>query len=420
MGGRNSLLWLNNIMGTPGDRMPSIFPAAVATSQPGPPQSHDSAQGWATTTKRGPQKERVDKLAPTGSQGLFGNVVDDEPQGLLGGLQRGFTNPMTLAGLGLLSGGGWDAAGQGMRMGMGFDEQRRQDAARQQFQGLLQDPSVTSALPAPMLRVAQMAGPSGGPELLAKYLDPAREADLAYKKALTEKAMRETANGGEQPSNVREWQFFSRLSPEDQLRYNNMKRAERYYDTGTQFVAPNSVDPSAAPRTIDKNVAEKARQEELGKASGISEAALPTVLNASERMLATIDAIDSDPNLGRVTGLVGGRIPKGLHTEDMAETQSRLDQIQGQTFLQAYNDLRGAGQITEREGMAAQAAYNRLTTQTMGTEAYRKALKEFRSEVVKLVDIAKKRAGVSDGGNALQSRGAQPFVQDGWSIQRVD
>lgn len=349
-------------------------------------------------------------------RGLLGGY-DDEPQGLFGALQQGVMSPLFLSGAALLSGEGMGGAFRGMQVGQGFQDDRRQRALKQQqnqdYQGLLGDPSVTGALPPAMLRVAQMAGPTQGPEFLAKYLDPARETDLAYKRALTQKAQREAANGGEQPSNVREWQYYQSLSPEQKQQYLTMKRAEKWLDTGTQFVSPSPGGGGGVPRTVDKNVAEKNRQEEVGKARGIAEASLPTVLNASQRMLATIDAVDQDPNLDKVTGFVGGRIPKHLQTEAMAETQSRVEQIQGQTFLQAYNDLRGAGQITEREGAAAQAAYNRLTTQTMGTKAYRAALKEFRGEVDKLVGIAKQKAGVSDGGNALQARGGGSFVQPG-------
>lgn len=68
--------------------------------------------------------------------GIWG-FDDDEPQGLLGGLQRGFTNPMTLAGLGLLSGEGFGGAMQGMQMGQGFEQQRREaDHRRRREQAL--------------------------------------------------------------------------------------------------------------------------------------------------------------------------------------------------------------------------------------------------------------------------------------------
>ena len=124
--------------------------------------------------------------------GLWGNIEDDEPVGLLGGLQRGIGNPMTLAGLGLLTGGGWDAARQGMAMGSGFEQMRQSEARKRQFESLLGQINA----PQDILRIAQMQGPEGGADTLAKYLDPAREADLAYKKALTAKAQREAADAG--------------------------------------------------------------------------------------------------------------------------------------------------------------------------------------------------------------------------------
>lgn len=352
---------------------------------------------------------------PMTKRGLLGGY-DDEPQGLFGALQQGVMNPMFLGGAALLSGEGMGGAFRGMQVGQGFQDERRQRAMEQQknqqFEGLLGQFNA----PPEVVALARMQGPQAGAATLGEWIGPAQEArklELDYKRAQIAKMQREAASGGDMPSNVREWQYYQSLSPEQKQQYLTMKRAEKWLDTGTQFVSPSPGGGGGVPRTVDKNVAEKNRQEEVGKARGIAEASLPTVLNASQRMLATIDAVDQDPNLDKVTGFVGGRIPKHLQTEAMAETQSRVEQIQGQTFLQAYNDLRGAGQITEREGAAAQAAYNRLTTQTMGTKAYRAALKEFRGEVDKLVGIAKQKAGVSDNGNTLQSRGGGSFIQPG-------
>jgi hypothetical protein len=248
--------------------------------------------------------------------------------------------------------------------------------------------------------VLSTPGFEGAPK---QFLDPVTGPDLFMSTA-------RGILGKDKPSNVQEYEYFQRLPSEEQKKYLTMKRADRYYNAGTEFVSPDPINPSADPKTIPINVAEKASAEAVGEARGKATAALPTVTGAGDRMLATIDAIYNDPNLDKVTGFVGGRIPKELQTEAMAETQSRLDQIQGQTFLQAYNDLRGGGAITEREGQAAQSAYNRLTTQTMGTKAYRAALKEFRDEVVKLIDIAKRKAGASNGGNVLQGRGEGGFL----------
>lgn len=107
------------------------------------------------------------------------NIEDDEPVGLLAGLQRGIGNPMTLAGLGLLTGGGWDAARQGMQMGAGFDEMRRADARRKQqaqaLQGLLGDASIT-----PQQRgLLQAAGPEAAFPLMLQraFPDPPKPTD---------------------------------------------------------------------------------------------------------------------------------------------------------------------------------------------------------------------------------------------------
>lgn len=117
--------------------------------------------------------------------------------GLLGDFDERILSPLFLGGAALLSGEGMNGALRGMQVGGSFQDQRRQlaeqERQKQQFQGLLADPSVTGAVPEPMLRVAQMAGPTAGAEHLAKYLDPTRDADLQLKKAQIAKIQRDNA-----------------------------------------------------------------------------------------------------------------------------------------------------------------------------------------------------------------------------------
>jgi flagellar protein FlgJ len=69
--------------------------------------------------------------------------------------------------------------------------------------------------------------------------------------------------------------------------------------------------------------------------------------------------------------------PDGQTTVDL---RSRIDQLRGSAFLEAYNGLRGGGQITEVEGKKAEDALARLdTAQTDG--AAKQALKDFRDAV---------------------------------------
>jgi len=53
-----------------------------------------------------------------------------------------------------------------------------------------------------------------------------------------------------------------------------------------------------------------------------------------------------------------------------------INQIQGQEFLNAFNDLRGGGQITQIEGERALDARSRLNVRQVTPEAYRQAVEE--------------------------------------------
>jgi hypothetical protein len=144
-----------------------------------------------------------------------------------------------------------------------------------------------------------------------------------------------------------------------------------------------------APLPID--VAGAAAARASGAATGTAEQALPSVLNSSQRVIDAIDTALGDPALEGVIGPIQSRLPKV--NQGQTRAQSEIDQILGGTFLQAYNDLRGAGQISNAEGQSAKAAYNRLQNTDMSDADYRAALTDFRNQVTKLMDIAKQRAG---------------------------
>lgn len=101
-------------------------------------------------------------------------------------------------------------------------------------------------------------------------------------------------------------------------------------------------------------------------------------IDAAQRNLDLIKDIIEDKSLGEVTGMVWGRLP--ARTQSQYNLMAKMDQLGGTAFLQAFQNLKGGGQITEREGEKAQAAIARLQrTQDLG--AYKQALKEF-SEII--------------------------------------
>jgi hypothetical protein len=56
-------------------------------------------------------------------------------------------------------------------------------------------------------------------------------------------------NSQDSPSNVREWQYYNSLSPEQRTEYLTMKRANPVVDTGDAKVFPNPTNPAAPPLT---------------------------------------------------------------------------------------------------------------------------------------------------------------------------
>lgn len=138
--------------------------------------------------------------------------------------------------------------------------------------------------------------------------------------------------------------------------------------------------------------AEKSRREiQQGEDERIG--ALKAYETEVNEIVSNIDSLISDPNLASVTGLIGGRIPQFAMTEAMIGVQASINRVIGQTFMQAYEKLKGGGVITEIEGEKATNSLNKLQTQAMSTQEYIKELVRFRAAVLELQEVARQRAG---------------------------
>ena len=161
-------------------------------------------------------------------------------------------------------------------------------------------------------------------------------------------------------------------------------------DTGTALTGINKRTGEVGP-VVPKDVAGKERLEEIGKGQGQAQVDLPRVESNTESMLAQIDATRSDPYLPSMTGPFDTWRPN--LSGDAARVQSKVDQLGGQAFLQAFQSLKGGGQITELEGAKATAALARLQNMGVNDADYLKALDDFKGEVIRLRDLARQRAG---------------------------
>ena len=78
---------------------------------------------------------------------------------------------------------------------------------------------------------------------------------------------------------------------------------------------------------------------------------------------------------------------------DVSDFKARFKQLEGQGFLQAFESLKGAGQITEIEGAKATAALNRMSLSTSEKE-FIKAAREFQDNLKQGIDNVRKRSGL--------------------------
>jgi len=181
-------------------------------------------------------------------------------------------------------------------------------------------------------------------------------------------------------------------------------------DTGT---ATEFRDPRTGNlvKSIPKDVAGAAEAKATGETTAAAKTALPMVETNAKEILSNLDALATHP--GKADALGAASYLPTVRGSPAHGFETRLEQVKGQAFLSAYDALRGAGQITEQEGKAATAAYNRMTTASSEKE-FNAAAKEFRQHVITLRDNARQKA--QGGGTALASEPARGAPEVGKTV----
>lgn len=131
---------------------------------------------------------------------------------------------------------------------------------------------------------------------------------------------------------------------------------------------------------------------------------LPLVIDKANETIQLVDSLLKHPGFSIS---VGGTAPAGKIASMIPGTAAsdfarRMEQIGGQQFLQAFETLKGGGQITEIEGTKATQAIGRMNT-AQSEDEFRTAANEFKSIISKGVERARKAAGMQ-----------QPQYSDGW------
>jgi hypothetical protein len=184
-------------------------------------------------------------------------------------------------------------------------------------------------------------------------------------------------------------------------------------DLGTSFQWYNTLTGQPIGQPVPKDTRGEARDKKIGEAEG--EATGEAVANIggtvakAQQALDLIQSIRDDPALASVTGMVQGRLPP--MTQGGTDLNVKIQQMQGKVFLEAFDSLKGGGQITEVEGAKAEAAMARLN-RAQSTEAYQEALSEL-SEIIKTgMERAQQKAGqgapAQVGGSAMDFNAETP------------
>jgi len=160
--------------------------------------------------------------------------------------------------------------------------------------------------------------------------------------------------------------------------------------------------PVSVSAPLQGNVSQsRAQGEAVGKATGEAKVGLPGALQMVDSAVNNIDQLIGNPEtgasphpgLGTATGLSGTLDPRNyVPGTNATNFKARLDQLKGSVFLDAYQQLKGAGQITEVEGKKAEQAKARLDT-AQSDEEFITALKDYRDALARGRAILIQKAG---------------------------
>lgn len=166
---------------------------------------------------------------------------------------------------------------------------------------------------------------------------------------------------------------------------------------GGQSGASPTAGPYLPPSADPALQGEIAAAKEGAKTGVENAAAAPAEIDAAQNTLRVLQDFGAHPGFN---SLYGGRGPFDLIPNDSlmnipggdaANANAYLKQIEGKSFIQAFQDLKGGGHITEIEGQKATAAMSRLLDTRQSPEAARQALTELQEIIGKGLERARQK-----------------------------
>jgi hypothetical protein len=193
--------------------------------------------------------------------------------------------------------------------------------------------------------------------------------------------------------NVQTREDFDALPVEQQELLKAMKRGVQFTPEGAaQFVLKQQESRMQQQQKMAMMQADPVRQEQTRKLKTEADIAEENRMKSMQKTFDTasymddlLEKVKTHPGRQYATGK-SSILPKVPGTEP-ANFQVLLDQLQGQQFMQAYETLKGGGQITEVEGRKATDAMARMNPR-QSEESFLQGVSEFQN----IIRAAKERA----------------------------
>lgn len=230
----------------------------------------------------------------------------------------------------------------------------------------------------------------------------------------------------EAPSNVQEWEYFNRLTPEQQQQYLSMKRADKFLATSGGYVTPNAANPTEAQPVVgpDGQIAmpvhadvelagqkahTQAVQKELGTTEAERQMAAPDKLTNIDTLLGQVSDLRTKPNdFNNYFGWVQGRLP--TVRQGTTDVGAKIAQVVAGLALENREKLKGSGAISDFESKALENSATILSTPSISEETAKKEL----DNIERILGGAKtKQLGYMSGQSAAppsNSQVGQPIV----------
>lgn len=178
------------------------------------------------------------------------------------------------------------------------------------------------------------------------------------------------------------------------LSFDSRKGSASPLNVGGKQAVGSASDPKLQGNIAGAKEAAKTEAELRTKAA----IDLPSTIAKTEQTIGLIDSLINHPGMSTVVGAAGptgvpAKFGMAIPGTDAAGFVSRLDQLKGKQFLEAFESLKGGGQITEMEGKKATDALSRLTSTGQSEAEYRAAAKELTGYLKNGLERAKQKAG---------------------------